>query len=79
MQKLILLLPTCQSGKALKKSLILIKVNVPFFILTEALWELQHAAVLDVFLAFSFFPKNRIKPLFNLINYNYLSSFTGLI
>ena len=49
MQKLILLLPTCQSGKALKKSLILIKVNVPFFILTEALWELQHAAVLDVF------------------------------
>ena len=57
MQKLILLLPTCQSGKALKKSLILIKVNVPFFILTEALWELQHAAVLDVFLAFSFSQK----------------------
>ena len=55
MQKLILLLPTCQSGKALKKSLILIKV--PFFILTEALWELQYAVVLDVFLAFSFSQK----------------------
>ena len=57
MQKLVLFLPTCQSGKALKKSLILIKVNVLFFILTEALWELQHAAVLDVFLAFSFSQK----------------------